>query len=153
MKNSYAVGFCGNISMRGAKEYVKLAIPSTLMCCFDIWIYTAILIMSSQLGFIENGTQTILFNLSSAVYAVAIGFGNSSCYFVGKNIGKGRVDKAKLYATLSYVYMQAINLIFTVIFLAAPSMVLGFYTKNRHIIRAGIEPLYVIAIGHLIDSS
>ena len=104
------------------------------MCYFDMWVYPAIMAMASWIGFIENASQVIIFNITSAVYAVAIGFGSASCFFVGKNIGKRRVKEAIIYSRTAYIWMQTINLVFSIAFILAPETVLRFYTSNNDII-------------------
>jgi Na+-driven multidrug efflux pump len=57
------------------KQYFKLGIPSALMTYFDFWIYTILLFVSTKMGVTSNAAQVILFNITSAVYAVGLGFG------------------------------------------------------------------------------
>jgi Na+-driven multidrug efflux pump len=61
--------------IRKLKIYVKLGMPSVLMTYFDFWIYTILLFVSSKMGVKSNATQVILFNITSAVYAIGLGFG------------------------------------------------------------------------------
>lgn len=67
---------------------MQLGVPSVLMTYFDFWIYTILLFVSSYLGVLGNAAQVILFNITSAVYAVGLGFGQAVCTLVGNNIGK-----------------------------------------------------------------
>jgi len=45
------------------------------MTYFDFWIYTILLFLSTKMGVTANAAQVILFNITSAVYAVGLGFG------------------------------------------------------------------------------
>ena len=71
------------------RDYIRLGVPSTLMTYFDFWIYTVLLFCSIYLGILSNAAQLILFNITSCVYAVGIGFGQAVCTKVGNSIGKG----------------------------------------------------------------
>jgi Na+-driven multidrug efflux pump len=86
---------------RSVKEYVRLGVPSALMTYFDYWIYTVLLFLSSELGVVANAAQVILFNITSSVYAMGLGFGQATCTLVGNNLSKGKFAKAKSYIGLA----------------------------------------------------
>ena len=109
---------------------MKLGIPSTLMTYFDFWIYTILLFISTKMGVTSNAAQVILFNITSAVYAVGLGFGQSVCTKVGNNIGKNKPEKAKYYVVISMILMQIFNLFFSLMFFFKPSIPLSLYSDD-----------------------
>jgi Na+-driven multidrug efflux pump len=94
----------------------------------------------------------ILFNITSAVYAVGLGFGQAVCTKVGNSIGKGKPQKAKNYVVIGMVLMQSINLCFSMLFFIFPELFLRIYSDNPDTIAAATKPLKIIAVGHMVDS-
>jgi MATE family multidrug resistance protein len=116
--------------MNMLKIYVKLGIPSALMTYFDFWIYTILLFISSKMGATSNAAQVILFNITSAVYAIGLGFGQSVCTKVGNNVGKSKPDKAKYYVAVGMILMQILNLVLSLMFFLNPTIVLSVYSDD-----------------------
>ena len=145
-----------NLSARKLKisirEYMRLGVPSAMMTYFDYWIYTILLFLSTYMGSVSAAAQVILFNVTSAVYAVGLGFGQATCTLVGNNVGKGKIVNAKRYIALAMLLMQSFNVIFSSIFFIAPDLAINLYTSDIPTVEAARLPLRLIAIGHLVDS-
>ena len=73
--NEFTSGDCEYkvFDMDSMKEYFKIGIPQTLMCCSEWWAYEFITIAAGYLGVIAQATQIIVYNFTSLNYAVAIG--------------------------------------------------------------------------------
>ena len=57
-------GFC---------EFLKIALPNTIMLVLDWWVWELMMIFSGWLGVIEQATQIILMNITAMAYMAGIG--------------------------------------------------------------------------------
>lgn len=55
-------------------------------------------IIANYIGVNENAGQVIVLILNSIMYSIPLGFASGACALVGRNIGKGNIAKAKMYA-------------------------------------------------------
>jgi MATE family multidrug resistance protein len=78
--------------------YFSLGVPTAMMVCMDMWAFSLLTFISHFLGVNENAGQVILLNVLSLLYSIPLGFSSGACALIGKNIGKGKVATAKIYA-------------------------------------------------------
>lgn len=68
------------------------------MLVFDMWCFFALTLISNYLGVTENAGQVIMINLMTTLYCIPLAIGGVACTLVGRNIGKGDINNAILYA-------------------------------------------------------
>lgn len=61
-----------------------------------------------------------MLNVLSVLYSIPMGFASGACALVGRNIGKGKVEKAKAYAKQSILLVVLVSLIPCICFSAMP---------------------------------
>lgn len=82
----------------GFREYLQLAIPSTLQACLEWWaidlgvMLAAGMLPDPDLNLAANGAVA---GVTGLFYMVWLGVGGSTAIAVGKHVGAGRVDAAK----------------------------------------------------------
>lgn len=101
--------------------YLVLGIPTAAMTCMDIWAFSVLTLIAHFLGPDENAGQVILLNVLSILYSIPMGFASASCALVGKNIGKGKVAKAKIYGKQCLLLVMIVSLIPCICFSAFPT--------------------------------
>lgn len=71
------------------KDYMRLAVASTIMFYLDSWVFNASILIASYLSVAENAAQTILRNIAIIffIYGASISFTVTA--LVGGAVGKG----------------------------------------------------------------
>lgn len=60
-------------SFRGWGEYLKVALPSTVMICAEWWAFLLLSVISGTMGVPELAAQTLYTNLASLLYQAPLG--------------------------------------------------------------------------------
>jgi len=117
------------------------------MTCCDIWAFTFLTLVAHFLGVDENAGQVILLNVLSILYSIPMGFASGSCALVGRNIGKGKVAKAKMYAKQCLFSVIMVSLIPCICFSAFPDQITMIFTKDPDVIKACHLTMLISSIG------
>jgi MATE family multidrug resistance protein len=92
-------------SFRGWKEFLAVAIPSSLMICLETWNYQITAIMTGYLADKnEINGNVILLNLSLFFYMFPFGLSVACSNLVGKYVGRFSVKATELSCKMSVVY-------------------------------------------------
>ncbi|TRY57289.1 hypothetical protein DNTS_008885 [Danionella cerebrum] len=75
-------------------SYMKLAIPSTLMVCFEWWIYEIGGFLAGMLGEVDLAAQHVLLEIGSIAYMFPLGVHAAACVRVGNALGAGDTNRA-----------------------------------------------------------
>nr|AAH91970.1 Zgc:113362 protein [Danio rerio]AAI64191.1 Zgc:113362 protein [Danio rerio] len=73
---------------------MKLAIPSTLMLCFEWWIYEIGGFLAGMLGEVDLAAQHVLLEIGSIAYMFPLGVHAAACVRVGNALGAGDTVRA-----------------------------------------------------------
>ena len=60
-------------SFRGWGEYLKVALPSTVMLCAEWWAFLLLTLISGTMGVPELASQTLISNLAGLLYQTPLG--------------------------------------------------------------------------------
>uniref|UniRef100_A0A669CQU5 Multidrug and toxin extrusion protein n=1 Tax=Oreochromis niloticus TaxID=8128 RepID=A0A669CQU5_ORENI len=77
-------------------SYMKLAIPSTLMTCFEWWVYEFGGFFAGMLGEDELAAQHAVIMVAFITYMFPLGVQAAACARVGNALGAGDTDRAIL---------------------------------------------------------
>eukprot|EP00347_Sterkiella_histriomuscorum_P020766 403336546 len=84
-------------SFLGLYDYMRFALPSMLMWALTSWTYSIQTIMVSTVSVELAAAQSIIHNILLLFYMITIGLIYASSSLIGKFIGSGEVEKAKMY--------------------------------------------------------
>ena len=98
----------------GSKEFLRLAIPGTLMQCAEWWAFELLAIFAGMLGPHHLAAQVAVINIIGLIYMVPFGIQFVASANVGGEVGAGNPAMAKKHAlshvTFSLIVMGAIVL-------------------------------------------
>lgn len=100
------------------------------MTCADIWAFSILTLIAHYLGVNENAGQVILLNVLALLYSIPMGFASGSCALVGKNIGKGKVENAKMYAKQCLFLVILVSMIPCICFSSFPRAIIEIFTSD-----------------------
>lgn len=112
-------------SLQEWNGYMKLAIPSTMMLCFDWWIYEIGGFLAGMLGELDLAAQHAVNMLAVIGYMFPLGIQGAACVRVGNALGAGdtagaiRTSKVSLTCAAAVAVLQGLVL-------ASTKTVIGF---------------------------
>uniref|UniRef100_A0A4W4DR04 Multidrug and toxin extrusion protein n=1 Tax=Electrophorus electricus TaxID=8005 RepID=A0A4W4DR04_ELEEL len=95
-------------SLQDWGAYMKLAIPSTLMTCFEWWIYEIGGFLAGMLGEVDLAAQHVVIMLAYINYMIPLGLQGVACVRVGNALGAGDTAGAILTSKVSLTSVLAI---------------------------------------------
>ncbi|XP_056613316.1 multidrug and toxin extrusion protein 1 isoform X2 [Triplophysa dalaica] len=131
--------------------YMKLAIPSTMMMCFEWWIYEVGGFLAGMLSESDLAAQHAVIMLAFINYMFPLGIQGAACVRVGNALGAGdtaraiRTCKVSLTCTAALAVLQGLVLVST-------KTVIGFlFTSDRHIVALVSKLLNIYCILQFFD--
>ncbi|KAK9278789.1 hypothetical protein L1049_028367 [Liquidambar formosana] len=143
-------------SKEGTKNllgFLKLAIPSALMLCFEFWSYEFLVIMSGLLPNpkLETSMMSISLNTSSLVFRIPFGLGSAVSTRVSNELGAGKPHAARL-AVQIVIIMAVTEGILVSLTLVALRNVWGYlYTNEKEVIKYMASIIPVLATSNFMD--
>ncbi|XP_051963195.1 multidrug and toxin extrusion protein 1-like [Xyrauchen texanus] len=131
--------------------YMKLAIPSTMMFCFEWWIYEVGGFLAGMLSELDLAAQHAVIMLALINYMFPLGIQGAACVRVGNALGAGDTagaictSKMSLTCTAVLVVLQGLVLVST-------KTVIGFlFTSDRQIVALVSKLLNVYCVLQFFD--
>uniref|UniRef100_A0A8C1H9R4 Multidrug and toxin extrusion protein n=2 Tax=Cyprinus carpio TaxID=7962 RepID=A0A8C1H9R4_CYPCA len=106
-------------------SYMKLAIPSTLMTCFEWWIYEVGGFLAGMLSEVDLAAQHVVIMLAYINYMIPLGMQGAACVRVGNALGAGETAAAILTSKVSLI-SAAVIAIFQGFVLGSTKTVIGY---------------------------
>jgi MATE family multidrug resistance protein len=89
-------------ALRGAPEYLRIALPSCGMICLEWWCFEIMTLASGRLGTAAVAAQSVMFNTNAVAYMIGLGFAVAVGARVGNLLGAGRPAAARRAALLAW---------------------------------------------------
>ncbi|KAL6188051.1 hypothetical protein ACLB2K_039445 [Fragaria x ananassa] len=85
-------------SLHDILSFIKLAVPSAIMICFEYWTFEMVVLLSGLLPNpkLETSVLSISLNTCWTVYMVSVGLGSAISTRVSNELGAGRPQGARL---------------------------------------------------------
>uniref|UniRef100_A0A8C1C175 Multidrug and toxin extrusion protein n=2 Tax=Cyprinus carpio TaxID=7962 RepID=A0A8C1C175_CYPCA len=129
--------------------YMKLAIPSTMMLCFEWWIYEVGGFLAGMLGELDLAAQHVVIMLAFINYMFPLGIQGAACVRVGNALGAG--DTAGAIRTSKVSLVSALAVLQGLV-LASTKTVIGFlFTSDGHIVVLVSKLLNVYCVLQFFD--
>uniref|UniRef100_A0AAQ5X659 Multidrug and toxin extrusion protein n=1 Tax=Amphiprion ocellaris TaxID=80972 RepID=A0AAQ5X659_AMPOC len=77
-------------------SYMKLAIPSAFMICFEWWIWEVGGFLAGLLGEVDLAAQHIMVEIGAITYMFPLGVHAAACVRVGNALGAGDTERVKV---------------------------------------------------------
>uniref|UniRef100_A0A669B545 Multidrug and toxin extrusion protein n=1 Tax=Oreochromis niloticus TaxID=8128 RepID=A0A669B545_ORENI len=121
-------------SLQDWSSYMKLAIPSTLMKCFEWWVYEFGGFFAGMLSENELAAQHAVMMVAVITYMFPLGIQAAACARVGNALGAGDTGRALLTSKMSLTLAGGIAVVEGLV-LGSIKTVIGFvFTSDEKII-------------------
>ena len=133
-------------------EYLKLAVPSTVMFAADWLGFEVLTFMSSYLGNISLAANVVLFNFISLIFMIPLGISFAVTSLVGNSIGSGDIDNSKKYSIMGVVMGTSIVASLTILVFIFRFNIPYVYTYEEDIIEIVVQLLGIYVCFSIIDA-
>ncbi|KAA0720306.1 Multidrug and toxin extrusion protein 1 [Triplophysa tibetana] len=140
------------VSLQEWGSYMKLAIPSTLMLCFEWWVYEIGGFLAGMLGEVDLAAQHVLLELGTITYMFPLGVHAAACVRVGNALGAGDTNRALLTSKMTLV-ISGILAVFQGIILGSAKSVVGYiFTSDESIVKIVSDNLTLFVFLQFFDA-
>ncbi|KAK3437726.1 hypothetical protein EUGRSUZ_C02400 [Eucalyptus grandis] len=140
-------------AFHGIPEFLKLAIPSAVMVCFEIWSFEMMVLLSGLLPNpkLETSVLSISLNTCALVFMIPLGLSGSISTRVSNELGAGRPRAARLAIYVSLMMVATEGLLAGTLMIFCRRAWGYLYSTEEEIVNYVGDMLVLIATSHLID--
>ncbi|XP_020358841.1 multidrug and toxin extrusion protein 1-like [Oncorhynchus kisutch] len=132
-------------------SYMKLAIPSTLMLCFEWWIYELGGFLAGMLSEVDLAAQHVVIMLAFINYMFPMGIQAAACVRVGNALGAGDTAGAILTSKVSLALSGSMAVIQGIVLISTKTVIAFMFTSDDQIIDLVSQLLNVYCVLQFFD--
>ncbi|NWI70931.1 S47A2 protein, partial [Todus mexicanus] len=134
-------------------SFIKLAVPGMIMMCIEWWTFEIGSFFAGLLSVVELGAQSVIYELSSAVYMVPMGFSVAASVRVGNALGSGDVVQAKTSCVTALLCSGAFAVVVAMLLGTLKDVVGYIFTNDKEIVVLVSKVMIIFAPFHLFDAT
>ncbi|KAJ7997542.1 hypothetical protein DPEC_G00230090 [Dallia pectoralis] len=115
-------------------SYMQLAVPSTLMVCFEWWVWEIGSFLAGMLGEVDLASQHVLMEIGAITYMFPLGVHAAACVRVGNALGAGNITQAQLTCKVALLLSGGLAVLQGIILGASRHSIGLIFTKDQEII-------------------
>ncbi|XP_072518700.1 multidrug and toxin extrusion protein 1 [Salminus brasiliensis] len=128
-------------SLQEWDSFMQLAIPSTLMLCFEWWIYEIGGFLAGMLGEVDLAAQHVLLELGAITYMFPLGVHAAACVRVGNALGAGDTTRALITSKVTLIISGVLAVLQGIVLGSTKSMMGYIFTTDENIVKIVSENL------------
>nr|XP_057942693.1 multidrug and toxin extrusion protein 1 [Doryrhamphus excisus] len=133
-------------------SYMKLAVPSTFMVCFEWWIWEIGGFLAGVLGEVDLAAQHVMVEISAITYMFPLGVQAAACVRVGNALGAGDTAGAVLSCKVALM-LTGLLAVFQGVVIVSSKSVLGYvFTSDGNIAAIVSDNLSIYTFLQFFDS-
>ncbi|XP_054610921.1 multidrug and toxin extrusion protein 1 isoform X2 [Dunckerocampus dactyliophorus] len=133
-------------------SYMKLAVPSTFMVCFEWWIWEIGGFLAGILGEVDLAAQHVMVEISAITYMFPLGVQAAACVRVGNALGAGDTARAILSCKVALI-LTGLLAVFQGVVIVSSKSVLGYiFTSDENITAIVSNNLSIYTFLQFFDS-
>jgi MATE family multidrug resistance protein len=133
-------------------DYLKLAVPSTILFAADWLGFEVLTFMSSYLGNISLAANVVLFNFITLIFMIPLGISFAVTTLVGNSIGSRDINSAKKYSIIAVVTGVSMVSVATILVLIFKSSIPYVYTSDEDIVEIVVQLLNIYVCFSIVDA-
>ncbi|XP_070773264.1 multidrug and toxin extrusion protein 1 [Enoplosus armatus] len=133
-------------------SFMKLAVPSMFMVCFEWWIWDIGGFLAGVLGEVDLAAQHVLLEAGAITYMFPLGVQAAACVRVGNALGAGNTTRAIVTCKVALV-LSGILAVFQGFVIAGCKSVVGYlFTSDENIVAIVSENLTIYTFLQFFDA-
>ncbi|KAK9200050.1 hypothetical protein WN944_015245 [Citrus x changshan-huyou] len=136
------------------KEFIRFAVPSAVMVCFEWWSYEVLILLSGLLPNpkLEASVFSLCFTITYLHYFIPYGFGSTVSTRVSNELGAGNPKAAKM-AVCAIIILAAAEMVTVSIVLLFCRHILGYaLSSSEDIVHRLADMVPFICLSIIMDS-
>ncbi|XP_056263668.1 multidrug and toxin extrusion protein 1-like isoform X2 [Pseudoliparis swirei] len=133
-------------------SYMKLAIPSTLMVCFDWWVWDIGGFLAGVLGELDLAAQQVMLEVAAITFMFPLGFHVAACVRVGNALGAGNPATAIITCKVSLVMSGALAVFQGIVIMSTKNVIGYIFTTDEKIVEIVSVSLIVYTFLQFFDA-
>uniref|UniRef100_A0A665XDJ3 Multidrug and toxin extrusion protein n=1 Tax=Echeneis naucrates TaxID=173247 RepID=A0A665XDJ3_ECHNA len=133
-------------------SYMKLAIPSAFMVCFEWWIWEIGGFLAGILGEVDLAAQHVLVEISAITYMFPLGVHAAACVRVGNALGAGDTARAIVTGKVALVLSGLLALLQGIGIAGCKSVIGYIFTSDHDIVEMVSKNLTVYVFLQFFDA-
>ncbi|XP_073336179.1 multidrug and toxin extrusion protein 1 [Pagrus major] len=133
-------------------SFMKLAVPSLFMVCFEWWIWEFGGFLAGVLGEVDLAAQHVLVEVGTITYMLPLGIHAATCVRVGNALGAGNTNSAKVTCKVALVLTGALGVVQAIAIAGYKSNIGYLFTSDEKIVEIVSKNLTVHAFLQFFDA-
>ncbi|KAM9788495.1 multidrug and toxin extrusion protein 1 [Neosynchiropus ocellatus] len=133
-------------------QFMKLAVPSALMICFEWWIWEIGGFLAGSLGEVDLAAQHVMAELGAITYMFPFSIHAAVCVRVGNALGAGETSRAIVTCKVALLLAGFLALLQGVCIFSSRSVLGYIFTSDHDIAALVADTLLVYTFLQLFDS-
>lgn len=132
--------------------YMKLAVPSVFMICFEWWIWEIGGFLSGVLGKVDLAAQHVLLEIGAITYMFPLGVHAAACVRVGNALGAGNTTRAIVTCKVALVLSGVLAVLQGIVLAGCKSIIGYIFTSDDNIVTIVSDNLTVYTFLQFFDA-
>ncbi|XP_038615059.1 multidrug and toxin extrusion protein 2 isoform X3 [Tachyglossus aculeatus] len=126
--------------------FFSLAVPSMLMMCIEWWAYEIGSFLIGLLSVVDLSAQSIIYEVSTIMYMLPLGFSLAVCVRVGMALGAGNPEQAKKSSITSLHCSVLLFLVMGSLLTAFKDRLAYIFTNDEEVsaLVGRVMPIYIV---------
>ncbi|MCD9560754.1 hypothetical protein HAX54_019545 [Datura stramonium] len=135
-------------------RYLRLAIPSALMLCLEIWSFEMMVLLSGLLPNpkLETSVLSISLNTSAMVHMFPQGLAGATSVRVSNELGAGRPKAARLVARTATILATTEGILLAIVMISIRKVWGHCYSNEEEVVTYVGKMLFLLAGSHFLDA-
>uniref|UniRef100_A0A7N0TBX3 Uncharacterized protein n=1 Tax=Kalanchoe fedtschenkoi TaxID=63787 RepID=A0A7N0TBX3_KALFE len=140
-------------ALHNVYTFIRLAIPSALMVCLEMWSFEMMVLMSGLLPDpqLETSTLSISLNTAATVWMIPFGLSGAVSTRVSNELGAGRSHTARVAVRVVLLMVVAEGVIVGSVLILIRNAWGYAYSNDMEVVRYVSTMLLLVAVSHSID--
>ncbi|KAM6593603.1 hypothetical protein CsatA_001306 [Cannabis sativa] len=140
-------------ALRNVPTFVRLAIPSAVMVCLEMWSFEMMVLLSGLLPnpTLETSVLSVSLNTASTVWMIPFGLSGAVSTRVSNELGAGRPDAARLAVCVVLVMAITEGLLIGLVFILIRNVWGYAYSNQVEVVKYVAAMMPILAISNFLD--
>ncbi|XP_076745283.1 multidrug and toxin extrusion protein 1 isoform X2 [Maylandia zebra] len=133
-------------------SFLHLALPSMLMYCLQWWLYEIAGFLAGVISETELAAQSVAYEVSTVIFMFPVGFSAAASVRVGKALGGGNTEQAKLSSKVSLLCALIFSCFLGAGIGIAKDVIGYIFTTERDIIQRVANIMKIYSFIHVAET-
>jgi MATE family multidrug resistance protein len=130
---------------------LRLGVPIGVQYLLEVGAFGAITLLAGLFGTTALAGHEITLNLASLTFMVPLGVATAASVLVGRAVGAGDAEAARLHAAASLVYGVGFMAVSAVVLLLVPRAIAGLYSRDPAVLGVAAMLIPIAGVFQLFD--